>query len=86
MDKLAQEDHSYCPSAEEYERYRKNWKISLNKFGKNAPMKLLSDFSEAVTKMHRHRRESGEEKPKPIPFHQYQKCSWWQWNEKWWSS
>ena len=28
MDKLAQEDHSYCPSSEEYERYRKNWHIS----------------------------------------------------------
>ena len=25
MDKLAQEDHSYCPSYEENERYRKNW-------------------------------------------------------------
>ena len=23
MDKLAQEDHSYCPSSEEYERYQK---------------------------------------------------------------
>ena len=23
MDKLAQEDHSYCPSSEEYERHRK---------------------------------------------------------------
>ena len=23
MDKLAQEDHSYCPSSEEYERYKK---------------------------------------------------------------
>ena len=38
MDKLAQEDHSYCLSSEEFERYRKNWKISLNKSGKNAPM------------------------------------------------
>ena len=44
MDKLAQEDHSYCPSSEEYERYRKNWYISLNKTGRNAPMKLRSDF------------------------------------------
>ena len=24
MDKLAQENHSYCPSSEEFERYRKN--------------------------------------------------------------
>ena len=31
MDKLAQENHSYCPSSEEYERKRKNWYITLNK-------------------------------------------------------
>ena len=24
MDKLAQEDHSYCPFSEEYERFKKN--------------------------------------------------------------
>ena len=29
MDKLAQENHSYCPSFEEYERDKKNWYISL---------------------------------------------------------
>ena len=28
MDKLAQENHSYCPSSEEYERYKKNWYIT----------------------------------------------------------
>ena len=95
MDKLAQEDHSYCPSSEEYERYRKNWYISLNKSGRNAPMKLRSDFRTAATIMNRLHRESGEERPEPIPFHQYQKwhssspsssTSWWQWNENWWSS
>ena len=52
MDKLAQENHSYCPSSEEFERYRKNWYITLNKSGRNAPMKLRSD-------MHRLHRESG---------------------------
>ena len=30
MDMLAQENHSYCPSSEEFERYRKNWYITLN--------------------------------------------------------
>ena len=39
MDILAQEDHSYCPSSEEYERYKKNWYISLNKSGRHAPVK-----------------------------------------------
>ena len=73
MDTLAQEDHSYCPSSEEYERDRKNWYISLNKSGRNAPMKLRSDIREALTNMHRLHLESGEERPEPIPFHQYQR-------------
>ena len=93
-DKLAQEDHSYCPSSEEYERDRKNWYISLNKSGRNTPMKLRSDFRTAVTIMNRLHRESGEERPEPIPFHQYQRwhssfsssTSWWQWTEHWRSS
>ena len=60
MDKLAQEDHSYCPSSEEREGYKQNWKISLNKSGRNAPMKFRSDFREAVTIMNRLHCESGE--------------------------
>ena len=67
---------------------RKTWSISLNTSGRNAPMKLRSDLSEALTKMHRLHRE-------PIFFHQYQRwhlssssssTSWWQWNDHWWSS
>ena len=73
MDKLAQENHSYCPSPEEFERYKKNWYISLNKSGKNAPMKLRSYFREAVSTMNRLHRESGEERPEPIPSYQYQR-------------
>ena len=75
MDKLAQEDHSYRLSSEEYERYQKNWFLTLNKSGKNAPMKLRSDVREAVTIMNRLHRESGEGRPKPIPFYQYQKVA-----------
>ena len=40
---------------------------------RNAPMKLGSDVSEALTKMHRLHRESGEERLAPIPFWQFQK-------------
>ena len=95
MDNLAQEDHSNCPFSEEYERYKKNWFISLNKSGRIAPMKLRSDFREALANMHRLHRESGEERPEPIPLYQYQRwhsssssssTSWWQWNDHWWSS
>ena len=97
MDKLAQEDHSYRLSYEEYERYQKHWYLTLNKSGKNALMRLRSDFRTAVTLMNRLHRESGEERPEPIPFHQYQgwhssssssssSSSWWQWDQNWWSS
>ena len=93
MDKLAQEDHSHCLSHEEYERYQKHWYLTLNISGKHAPMKLRSDFREALTNVHRLRRESGEERPEPIPSHQYQgwhpssssSSSWWQWDKNWWS-
>ena len=95
MDQLAPENHSYCPSSEEFERYKENWYITLNKSGRNAPMKLRSDFRESLQNMHRLHRESREERPEPIPLYQYQRwhsssssssTSWWQWNEHWWSS
>ena len=70
MDELAQKDFTYRPSLEEFERLKKTWTISLNTSGRNAPMKLRSDFSEALTKMH---RESGEERLAPFLFWQYQK-------------
>ena len=40
MDELAQNDVTYRPSTEEFERYKKNWYISLSTSGKIAPMKL----------------------------------------------
>ena len=95
MDEVAQKDFTYPMSSEEYMRHKKNWWISLNTSGRNAPMKLRSDFREARTKIHRLHRESGEERPAPIPFYQNQKwhsssssssTSWWQWNDFWWSS
>ena len=73
MDELAQNDFTYRLSSEEYERFWKTWSIFLNTSGRNAPMKLRSDFSEALTKMHRLHRESVEERLAPIPFWQYQK-------------
>ena len=95
MDKDAQKDFTYRMTEGEYFRYKKNWWISLNKSGKIGPMRDRSDFNEALTKMHRLHRESGEERLAPIPFYQYQRWHpsssssstlWWQWNDSWWSS
>ena len=46
-----------------------HWKKS----GRNAPMKLRSDFREALSNMHRLHRESGVDRPGRNPFYQYQR-------------
>ena len=93
MDKLAQEYHSYTLSREEYLRYQKHWYLTMNKSGKNAPMRLRSDFRAAVTIMSRLHRGSGEERAEPIPFLLFHRwhpssssSSWWNWDKSWWSS
>ena len=95
MDKLAQQDHSYRPSREEFQIYQKHLHLTCSKSGNNAPMRLQSEFRAAVKIMNRLHRESGEERAEPIPFHQYQRWqpssssgSWWNWDtsQSWWSS
>ena len=82
-------------SEEEFQRCQGQWYLTLNKSGKNAPMRLRSDFRAAVTIKNRLHRESGEERAEPIPFQQYQRWhpssssdSWWNWDtsKSWWSS
>ena len=68
MDEVAQKDFTCRLSSEEYERYKKTWSISqhicplsegFDRYRKNwcetlnTPMKLRSDFREALTNMHR---------------------------------
>ena len=47
-DELAKEDHTYKLTQEEKSRYKGRWYLTLNKAGKNGPMKLRSDFRAAV--------------------------------------
>ena len=95
MDKLALEDHSYRLSSEGHLRHQKHWYLTSNKWSKNAPMRLRSDFPTALTNMNRLHRESGEERAEPIPVQQYQRwhsssssSSWWNCDtsKSWWSS
>ena len=95
MDKLAQEDHSYRLSRDEFQRYQKQWYLTLNKSCKNAPMRLRSDFRAAVTIKNSLHREPGKERAQPVPFQQYQRGhpssssdSWWNWDasKSLWSS
>ena len=72
-DELAIEDHTYRLTPEEKRRNQGQWCLTLNKSGKNATMRLRSDFRAAVTIKNRLHRESGEERAEPIPVQQYQR-------------
>ena len=72
-DELAIEDHTYRLTPEEKRRNQGQWCLTLNKSGKNATMRLRSDFRAAVTIKNRLHGESGEERAEPIPFQQYQR-------------
>ena len=93
MDELAKQDHTYRLSKEEFKRYQGQWYLTLNKSGKNAPMKLRPDFRAAVSLSLKNRlhRESGEEVAQPISPQQYRRWhsssgdSWWDTSDWSWS-
>ena len=49
LDELAKEDDTCRLTPEEKRRYQGQWYLTLNKSGKNGPMKLRSDFRAAVS-------------------------------------
>ena len=93
-DELAKQNRTYHLSKEEFKIYQGQWYLTLNRSGKNAPVRLRSDFRAAVSLKNRLHRESGEEIAEPISPQQCRRChssssdSWWDWNKSksWWSS
>ena len=91
MDELAKENHTYHLSLEEFKIYQGQWYLTLNKSGKNGPMRLRPDFRAAVSIKNRLHRESGEQVAEPISpghnrrWHPSSRTSWWdtsEWNWK----
>ena len=64
-DELANEDHTYRLTPEEKRRYQGQGYLTLNKSGKNGPMKLRSDFRAAVSLKNRPHHESREQVEEP---------------------
>ena len=90
-DELAQQDRTYRLTPEEKKRYQGQWYLTLNKAGKNVPMKLRSDFRAAVSMKNRLHHESGEQVEERLHpnqqrrWHSSSSVSWWDksgWNWK----
>ena len=65
-DEFAKEDHTCNLTPEERRRYKGQWYLTLNKPGKNGPMKLRSGYRAAVLMKNRLHHESGESIEEPI--------------------
>ena len=83
MDELAKEDHAYHLSTEDFKRYQGQWYLTLDKSGKNAPIRLRPDFRAAVSLKNRLHCESRQGVTEPISPAQYRRrhssssYSWW---------
>ena len=94
-DALADEDHTYHLSEEEYFYYMNKWWITLNKSGSDIlPLRKRSDFKQALSTLERLHQEAGEEQFVSTPYwknKQWKSASrssstWWEWQGSWWSS
>ena len=96
-DVVAEQDHTYHMSEEEYFHYRRNWWISLNKSENDTrPVRKRSDFNQALSTPNRSHQEAGGQLG-PMPCWKYKEwkpassssstsSTWWHWRESWWSS
>ena len=60
-DELTKEDYTHKLTPEERRRYQGQWYLTLNREGKNGPVKLRSDFRAAVSMKNRLRQQAGEQ-------------------------
>ena len=93
-DVLADEDHTYHMSQEEYFYYRNNWWLHLNESGNDThPLRKRFDFKQALSTLKHLHQEPGGEQVELVPYWKYKQwrsassssSTWWQWQDSWWS-
>ena len=76
-DVLAEQDHTYHMSEEEYCYFRQNWWISLYKSGNDTqPVRKRSDFKRALSTLKRLHQETGGDQLEPIPIGSVSNGDW----------
>ena len=90
-DVLADKDHTYHMSQEEYLYYRNNWWLHLNKSGNDTqPLRKRSVFKQALSTLKRLHQKAGGEQIEPVLYWKYKQwrsassssSTWWrQWQD-----
>ena len=94
-DALADEDHTYHLTVQEYFHYKNNWWIPSSKQGSNTmPLGHRPDFKQALFTLERLQKEAGEEPYVPTYSYKHKQwllarsssSTWWNWQGYWWTS
>ena len=90
-DALADEDHTYNLTAQEYSRNKSKWWLHSHKQGSNTmPLTQRPDFKQALYTLQRLQQEAGEEPQVPTYSYKHQQwkarsssSTWWNWQGSW---
>ena len=84
MDVLADEDHTYHLTPQEYNYYKSNWWLRSNKTGFNTvPVQRRPDFEQALTSLRQLKeKEEAQRNQRWIQ----SSSSWWSWQGSWWTT
>ena len=94
-DVLADEDHTYHLSEQEYFYYKNKWWLHSKKQGSNTlPLRHRKDFKQALSTLERLQQEAGEEpyvlnlllQTQTMAVAQSSSSTFWNWQDSWWSS
>ena len=86
MDRLANENHSYYPSAEELAYYRRQWWLHSNVARVDSmPVRREPEFKSALSTVQRLKRAEDKKKQGTTPQTSSSSSSW-QWHTSWWES
>ena len=90
-DALADEDHTYHLTPQEYSFYKSNWWLRSNKQGSNTVRTThRSDFKKALSTLQQLKQKEEGALQTPTDSHRNQKwaqssSSWWNWQGSWWT-
>ena len=92
---LKKKCHTHHLTEQEYFHCKNKWWLHLNKSGSDTlPLRKRSDFKQALSTLESLHQEAGEEQF--VPTHSWtnkhwqsassSSCTWWNWQDSWWSS
>ena len=85
-DALADEDHTYQLTPQEYYHHKSNWWLFSNKTGSNTvPVEHRSGFKQVLSTLQQLKQKEGTRRNQQWAQSSSSSSSWWSWQGSWWT-